>query len=75
VALRKKPLQMARLLGLYYLLKLITGRLSIAEIERRIEQKLHFKGAAVVTPFAEIGIDVDKPSDLALVREVLAAQV
>lgn len=75
VALRKKPIQMARLLGLYCLLKLILGRLSIAEVERRVEQKLHFKGAAVITPFAEIGIDVDKPSDLALVREVLAAQI
>lgn len=74
VALRKKPLQMARLLGLFYLLKLIFGWLSIGEIEQRIEKQLHFKGAAIITPYAEIGIDVDKPSDLALVRQVLASQ-
>ena len=73
VALRKKPLQMARLLGLFYLVKLIFGRLSIGEIEQRIEKQLHFKGAAIITPYAEIGIDVDKPSDLALVRKVLAS--
>lgn len=71
VALRKKPLQMARLLGLRYLLKLLMGRLSIAEIEGRVEKKLHFKGVAIITPHAEIGIDVDKPSDLDLVRHEL----
>lgn len=74
VALRKKPLQMARLLGLRYLLKLLAGRLSITEVEERVEKKLHFKGAAVITPFAEIGIDVDKPSDLDLVERVLAVR-
>lgn len=73
VALRKKPFQMARLLGLVCLLKLLLGRLSISEIEDRVEKGLHFKGAAVITPYAEIGIDVDKPSDLALVRKVLSA--
>ncbi|MGQ9778743.1 MAG: nucleotidyltransferase family protein [Bacillota bacterium] len=73
VALRKDPLGMARLLGLVCLVKLLLGRLSIAEIERRVEKALHFKGAAVITPYAEIGIDVDKPSDLALVQKVLSA--
>jgi len=72
VALRKKPLQMARLLGLCCLIKLLIGRLSIGEIESRVEKKLRFKGVAVITPYAEIGIDVDKPSDLALVQRVLA---
>ena len=73
VALRKDPLGMARLLGLVCLVKLLLGRLSIAEIETRVEKKLRFKGVAVITPYAEIGIDVDKPADLALVREVLTA--
>lgn len=74
VALRKKPLQMGRMLGLWYLLKLVFGRLSIAEIEERVGRKMHFKGMAVITPFAEIGIDVDKPSDLALVQSALAGE-
>ncbi|MGE5598301.1 MAG: nucleotidyltransferase family protein [Bacteroidota bacterium] len=73
VAFRKSTLQMAKLLGFWYLLKLLAGRLSIKEIERRIEQKLRFRGAAIITPYAEIGIDVDKPSDLELVRRALIA--
>ncbi|NLG83628.1 MAG: NTP transferase domain-containing protein [Firmicutes bacterium] len=73
VALRKNTFGMARLLGLFCLFKLLLGRLSITEIERRVEKTMRFKGAAVVTPYAEIGIDVDKPSDLALVRKVLSA--
>jgi len=47
--------------------------LSIKEIEERIEKILHFKGAAIVTPYAEIGIDVDKPSDLDLVERYIAS--
>lgn len=74
VAVRKNPLRMAKLLGFWFLLKLLAGRLSIAEIERRIERKMRFKGAAIITPYAEIGIDVDKPSDLELVRQTLVGE-
>ncbi|HEX6970674.1 MAG TPA: nucleotidyltransferase family protein [Limnochordia bacterium] len=71
VAMRKKPWQLSRLLGPRFIVKFICNRLTLAEIEERVEKILGCRGAAIVTPFPEIGIDVDKPADLALVSRFL----
>lgn len=71
VAMRKKPWQLSRLLGPKFIVKFICNQLTLSEIEERVEKILGFLGVAVVTPFPEIGIDVDKPSDLDLVRRFL----
>lgn len=75
VALRKQPLKLCRLLGLIFFVKLLFGQLTVAEIERRVERILHLQGAGIISPFPEVGIDVDKPSDLELARKALAQQV
>lgn len=72
IKMRKKPLQLARLLGLGFILKFITRTLTVAEAEKRISQIFALQAAAVITPYAEIGVDVDKPSDLALAAAELA---
>lgn len=69
---RKSPLALARLLGLAATLKFLVGTLSIDDAERRVSHMLGIKGKTVVTPFAEIGIDVDKPADLELATRFLA---
>ena len=46
----------------------------MAEIEERVRLILGFRGVAVVSPYPEVGIDVDKPQDLALVEETFRAQ-
>ena len=71
-AMRKKPLQLCTLLGWKCLFKLILGRLAIHEIEERVAKIFHFTAVGVASPFPEVGIDVDKPSDLQLAREVLS---
>ncbi|HAH97265.1 MAG TPA: 4-diphosphocytidyl-2C-methyl-D-erythritol kinase, partial [Firmicutes bacterium] len=71
VAFRKQPVKMCRLLGLSFLVKLIAGKLTIAEIENRVRKMLHLDGACIISPYPEIGIDVDKPSDLELAKKVL----
>lgn len=70
-AMRKKPLQLARLLGFRFILKLLARRLSVREIEARVASILGCNGMAVVSPYPELGIDIDKPSDLELVESVL----
>ena len=70
--LRKQPIKLCKMLGWRYLLKLIFGRLKISQIEERISAVLHFKAVGIISPFPEIGIDVDKPSDLRLAQEVLS---
>lgn len=74
IAMRKKPAQLARLLGFKFILKLMLHRLTIPEIERQAERILGFKGVAICSPYPDIGIDVDKPSDLELVRRALLEQ-
>ncbi|WP_324669081.1 NTP transferase domain-containing protein [Geochorda subterranea] len=69
---RKSPLTLARLLGPVALLRFMVGRLSIADVERRVGAMLGIRGRAVATPYVEIGIDVDKPDDLALAKRFLA---
>lgn len=74
VALRKHPVKMCRLLGLTFLLRLILGRLSIADIEKRVGKLLNINGACIISPYPEVGIDVDKPSDLELAQRVLSGR-
>lgn len=73
IEMRKKPWQLARLLGFSSLVKLLCHRLSIKEIEARVERILGFRGVGIISPYPEVGIDVDKPSDLELVRRVLVS--
>lgn len=70
--LRKSPLQLARVLGFKFIVKFALRSLTIAEAEERVTDLLNARGKAVVTPYPEIGIDVDKQVDLELVRRVLA---
>lgn len=69
--LRKSPLQLARVLGVKFIAKFAMRSLSIAEAEERVTNLLNARGKAVITPYPEIGIDVDKQVDLELVRRVL----
>ncbi len=73
VANRKSVIKLAGLLGPVYILKLLVFRPTVAELERRVETLLGISCRAVRTPYVEIGVDCDKPSDLALVRKVLGA--
>ena len=72
VKLRKNPLALSKQVGLGFIIKLLLHRLTMKETEKRFSKLLGLKGVAIVSPFPEIGIDVDKPSDLELVRRVLA---
>jgi GTP:adenosylcobinamide-phosphate guanylyltransferase len=72
VSMRKKPLQLCRMLGWKFFINLLLGNLSITQIERRVSQIFYFTAVGVVSNYPEIGIDVDKPSDLKLARDILA---
>lgn len=74
VRLRKKPLAMCRLIGFRFILKYLLGQLSIRDAEQRVCQMLNFTGKAVISRYAEIGVDVDKPCDLELARQALLSQ-
>jgi GTP:adenosylcobinamide-phosphate guanylyltransferase len=72
VRLRKKPLRLALVVGPGFLGRFLLGRLTLREAERRVSELFGFRGRAVVAPFPEIGVDVDKPADLEAVKRALS---
>lgn len=70
---RKKPLTLCGILGWTFILKFLLGTLCLAEVENRVSELLRLRGAVVHSRFPELGIDVDKPSDLELVRARIAS--
>jgi GTP:adenosylcobinamide-phosphate guanylyltransferase len=71
-SLRKKPIQLGKLLGWRCLVYLLLGKLTISAIEERVLKIFKINAIGVISPYPEVGIDVDKPSDLKLVNEVLS---
>lgn len=69
---RKNPLAMARLFGLGLVLQYLFRRLSIPAVEKRFAEVMGITGKAVISRYAEVGVDVDKPSDLQLAQTYLA---
>ncbi len=70
-AARKSVFRQARLVGLRIFLKLLLRRLSLDEILARVNQVLNMRARVIQSPYAEIGMDVDKPFQLEIVRAEL----
>jgi hypothetical protein len=68
---RKKPLVMARRLGLATLLGYATGRLAMEDLLARFSARLGLEVGAVMLPDATAAVDVDSLADLALVEAIL----
>ena len=68
---RKSPFKLARMMGLKFIFKFLFRQLTIEELEERISSLIKAEGKAVVTAYPEIGMDVDKNSDLELARKML----
>jgi hypothetical protein len=68
---RKNPLHLARLFGWDVLLRFAFRRLSIAAAEERASRIIGAKVRAVVSPYPEIGVNVDRVSDIALAERLV----
>jgi GTP:adenosylcobinamide-phosphate guanylyltransferase len=69
---RKNPIKQAQMAGgITTLIKLLARRLSIAEAEQRISRSFKMRCRAVPFPYAEIGMDVDKPFQLEIAKDGL----
>lgn len=69
---RKRPWRLVATVGPLTLFLFLIGRLSLDEAMRRLSRIVGANIQAMVVPFAEAAIDVDKPADLALVERILA---
>jgi CTP:molybdopterin cytidylyltransferase MocA len=72
---RKNPFAIARLLGPAFLVRALTKRLSVVDIERKMSQILKCAAGAVEMQDASIAFDVDKTADYDIVRQKLADKV
>jgi len=71
---RKSALKQALRLGVPFFVKLLLRRLTVAELERAVAQRWNLPARAVRVPYPELGMDVDKPQQLALCRQELAGR-
>ncbi|HKK29131.1 MAG TPA: NTP transferase domain-containing protein [Alphaproteobacteria bacterium] len=69
---RKRPVKMARLLGLPAVIRYLLGRLSLRTAAENLSRRAGAKAAIVPIPFAEAAVDVDKPEDLPVVEHALS---
>ncbi len=58
---RKNPLKQAAIIGLDTFFLLAIGKLTLDDAANRVCRRLGFSGKAFLLPFAEVGMDVDKP--------------
>lgn len=68
---RKHPLRQAGLLGLDTLLLVALRIITLEGAIRKVCQKLDINATALLCPYAEMGMDADKPHQLELLRDVL----
>lgn len=73
VAARKSVFKQAALLGYGNLLLFLSRQLTLSGAIKRVTKKMDITGKAVISPYAELGMDVDKPHQLEIVRAALAS--
>lgn len=71
---RKSPLKLCRLVGLMFLVKYLLRSVTLEEAQRKVSRLLGIRGKVVISTDPELGLDVDKPSDLDLVNKKLIAR-
>jgi len=72
VAARKNALKQAALLGYDTLLLLLLRMVTLEAALKKATRRLHITGRAIVCPYAEVGMDIDKPHQLEIMRADLA---
>jgi len=71
VAARKSPWKQASLMGWGTLLRLLLNRLTLEEAVQRVRRRLNLEATAVVSPYPEMAMDVDKPQHVAIMERFL----
>jgi NDP-sugar pyrophosphorylase family protein len=71
---RKSPLKQAAAIGYDTLFQLLFRQLTLEDAVTRVCKRIGIEGKAIVWPWAEAGMDVDKPHQLEVMREDLARQ-
>ena len=65
---RKSPLKQAAAIGFNILFMLIFRQLTLDDVVKRVSERIGIRGKAIIWPWAEAGMDVDKPHQLEIMR-------
>ena len=68
---RKFPAKLVRLFGLPFIIRFKLKQLDLKGLEDKATKILGARMRGVITPYPEIGFDVDKPEDLSMVRQIM----
>ena len=72
IGARKNVFKQASLIGYDTLILLLLRLIDLKAAEKMVTRRLNVKGKAVICPYAEVGMDVDKPFQLEIMRADLA---
>ena len=70
---RKSPMKQAAAIGFGTLFLLLTRQATLKDLVARVSRSIGIRGKAIEWPWAEAGMDVDKPHQLEMMRESLAS--
>ena len=68
IATRKNPIKQASLVGMNTFFRLLIRQITLQEAVRNVAKRVRLNGRALVCPYAEIAMDVDKPHQLEILR-------
>lgn len=71
IATRKNIFKQAALIGFDTLILLLLKRMTLDRLVNTISKRLDLKGKVMISPYAEVGMDIDKPFQLEIVSEYL----
>jgi GTP:adenosylcobinamide-phosphate guanylyltransferase len=75
VASRKNPIKQAAILGYDTLLLMLLRMITLEDAVVKVTTRLNMTGKAIICPYAEIAMDVDKPHQLEMMQVDLADRV
>lgn len=75
VEARKNPVRQAALVGFGTVLRLLLGKLTLDQAVEAICRRMEITGLAVRCPYAELGMDVDKPFQYEIMRNYLESSL
>jgi GTP:adenosylcobinamide-phosphate guanylyltransferase len=74
IASRKNPIKQAAIIGFDTLFLLAFRALTLEQAVKKMTGRLKMTGKAVICPYAEVGMDVDKPNQLEMMRADLVGR-
>jgi GTP:adenosylcobinamide-phosphate guanylyltransferase len=75
ISARKNVFKQASLIGFDTLILLLLRRISLDQAIKKVTQRVKLTGRAVICPYAEVGMDVDKPHQLEIMRADLQSRI